>query len=57
MDHDPVLEDFRRYVGTIQQAGADRATVEVAQHVLAVLDAFEARLDALDQRGGAEEVG
>jgi hypothetical protein len=38
MEHNPSLELLRHFVDTLQQAGADRNTVELAQHVLAVLD-------------------
>ena len=53
MEHDPSLVMLHHLADTLQQAGADRNLVEVAQHVLAVLDAFEARLDVLDDREGA----
>ena len=53
MEHDPSLEDLRHFTDALQQAGADRNLVELAQHVLAVLDAFEIRLDVLDNREGA----
>ena len=53
MEHNPVLEELRTFTNALQVAGADRNTVELAQHVLAVLDWVEERLDMLDDREGA----
>jgi hypothetical protein len=53
MEHDPCLVDLRTWVEAQQVAGADRGLVELGQHVLAVFEWMEMRLDVLDEREGA----
>ena len=53
MEHDPCLEELRAWTDARQEEGADRHVVELAQHILAVCDWMEKRLDVLDEREGA----
>lgn len=53
MEHNPALVMLQHFVETLQKSGADRNTVELGQHVVAVFEWMEERLDVLDDREGA----